>query len=234
MNEISTKVVKLDLNIILDNFYKPALWDKKWTIFEYDGYTVTFQLQQINTQSKSIYYEVKLYREGLLLSGSYYNNISVHKDHRNIKVIQQGISGRVIDIISYYEKNIITMTAAYQEADSLQRHIIDQAREKAEALLDELEITNDEIREAYVEAQESKHKTSDYTDRVLELYRYKKTLKLYYAYALYSGEKARIDKFKEVAKLNGFKVGAIRKEVKEQLDHIQKGDFKDTLEMDKI
>lgn len=234
MNAISTKVVKLDINFILDNFHRPALWDKKWTIFEYDGYTVTFQLQQINTQSKSVYYELKLYRQGNLLSVSYYNSISVHKDHRNIKVIQQGISGRVIDIISYYEMDIIKMTTAYREAEGLERDIVLEAREKAEALLDELSITNDEIREAYIDAQESKHKTSQYTSNVLRLYQYKKTLKLYYAYALYSGEKPRIDKFKEISKLNGFKVGALRKEIKEQLDLIEKGDFKDTLEMDKI
>jgi len=61
MNEISTKVVKLDFNYILDNCFKPQLWDKTWTIFAYDSYKITFELDTINTKNKSVRYLMRLY-----------------------------------------------------------------------------------------------------------------------------------------------------------------------------
>lgn len=234
MNEISTKVVKLDINFILDNFYKPNLWGKTWTIFEWDGYKITFTIHTINTEFGSLYYRLKLHKDGATLARSSYNPISYQKEHRNIKVIQKGISGAAIRLIGDYEKDLIRITNAYQEAEALEHKIELEAEAKAEALLDELEITNEEIREAYIESQKQKHETSEYTSNVLDVYQYKKCLKLYYSYALFSGETDRIDKFKNIAKLNGFKVGALRKEIKEKLDLIQTGDFSDTLEMDEI
>ena len=236
MNEISTKVSRLDLNFILDNCFKPSLWDKIWTIFVYDGYKITFEIFGIDTKSKKVNYSLKLYQPKKSWSNqTTSDSINFQKEHRNLDVIQKGINGRILRwLIEWEERNLIKETNAYKEASDYEEQLERIAKEKAKDLLDELSITNDDIREAYIDSQVSKHQTEIYTDKVLELYRGTKLSKLLMSYCLFSNDKENYDKYKKIAKLNGFKIGDVRKEIKTELDKIEYGEMYEMLEMDSI
>ena len=236
MNELSTKVTKLDLNFISDNCFKPALWDKTWTIFAYDGWKITFELQSINTKSKQVGYVLKLYKPNRTYncqSGT--GEINFQKEHRNLEVIQKGLDGKILRwLIEWEERNMIRETTAYIEADDYEQELLKTVKQKAEDLLDELGITNEEIRDAYIDSQENKYSTDEYTDKVFYLYKGTKLTKLYMSYCLFTGDKENYDKYKKIAKLNGFKIGDTRKEIKAQLDKIEYGDMYEELEMDEV
>ena len=236
MNEISTKITRLDLNFILDNCYKPSLWDKVWTIFVYDGWRITFELNSINTKNKQLNFYLKLYEP----NRSYHcnstgDNMNFQKEHRNLEVIQKGINGSILRwLLEWHERTIIQKTESYQQAYSYQNQLEALAEEKAIALLDELNITNSDIREAYIDSQKEKHKTSKYTEEVMQLYKGTKLTKLLMSYCLFTNDKTNYEKYRKIAKLNGFKVGDVRKEIKAELDKIESGEMYEELEMDII
>ena len=236
MNEISTKITRLDLNFILDNCYKPSLWDKVWTIFAYDGWKITFELNSINTKNKQVSFTIKLYEP----NKSYHctstsDSMNFQKEHRNLEVIQKGINGSILRwVLEWHERVIISKTESYQQAYSYQNQLEELAEEKATALLDELGITNEDIREAYIDSQKGKHKTSKYTEAVMELYKGTKLTKLLMSYCLFADDKNNYAKYRKIAKLNGFKVGDVRKEIKSELDKLESGEMYEELEMDNI
>lgn len=236
MNELSTKVTKLDLNFILDNCFRPSLWDKVWTIFSYDGWKVTFELTSINTKTKSVGYVVKLYQPNKTwVAQTSTGDMNFQKEHRNLEVIEKGLNGKVLRwLIEWQERVLIRETTAYKEAYEYEVQLEEVAEQKAKDLLDELGITNEDIRDAYIDSQKSKHSTSQYTDMVFKTYKGTKLSKLYMSYCLFTRDKENYDKYKKIAKLNGFKIGDTRKEIKEQLDKIEYGEMYEELEMDAI
>ena len=236
MGELSTKIIKLDLNFILDNCFKPALWDKTWTIFAYDGYKVTFELTSINTKSKSVGYVVKLYSPNKAWGYQTSNgDMNFQKEHRNLEVIEKGLNGKILRwLIEWRERELIRETTAYKEAYEYENQLEEIAKQKAKDLLDELGITNEDIRDAYIDSQQNKHSTSQFTDKVFETYKGTKLSKLYMSYCLFTSDKENYDKYKKIAKLNGFKIGDTRKEIKKQLDKIEYGDMYEELEMDEV
>lgn len=236
MNELSTKVTKLDLNFILDNCFRPSLWDKVWTIFSYDGYKITFELNSINTKSKSVGYVVKLYSPNKTWAAqSSTGDMNFQKEHRNLEVIEKGLNGKILRwLIEWQERELIRKTTAYKEAYEYENQLENIAEQKAKDLLDKLGITNEDIRDAYIDSQKSKHSTSQFTDMVFKTYKGTKLSKLYMSYCLFTRDKENYDKYKKIAKLNGFKIGDTRKEIKEQLDKIEYGEMYEELEMDAI
>lgn len=235
-NVLSTKVSRLDLNFILDNCFKPNLWDKVWTIFAYDGYKVTLELSSINVKSKQLTYTLKLYPKNKSYSTQQTSNyVNFQKEHRNIETIEKGLNGYVLRwLIETEERSMIRKTTAYIEADNYEDSLEELAKEKAKDLLDELGITNEDIREAYIDSQGSKHQTSQFTSRVLELYKGTKLPKLLMSYCLFTNDKENYDKYKKIAKLNGFKIGDTRKEIKAELNKIEIGEMYEELEMDEV
>ena len=70
--QVSTSVVKLDLNYILDNFFKPSLWKKTWTVFAYDKYEVKVNLSSIYPKSQNVYFDICLFDKGSKVKEKFY------------------------------------------------------------------------------------------------------------------------------------------------------------------
>jgi len=161
--------------------------------------------------------------------------MNFQKEHRNLEVIEKGINGKIIRwLIEWEERKLIKETSAYKEAEQYEDDFNDLIEEKAKDLLDELGITNEDIRDAYIESQKDKLSTSQFTERVLETYKGTKLPKLYMSYCLFANDKETYDKYKKIAKLNGFKVGDLRKEIKAELNKIEIGEMYDEIELDEV
>lgn len=228
-NDLSTKIVRLDLDFILDNCFKPALWDKEWTIFKYDGYRITIGISNIDVRRKQVSCAIKLYKEGehhdwAAQSDSY--EINFQKEHRNLEVIQKGLNGRIFRwLLEWEERHLIQETVAYQEAEAFQEKLESRAKEMAEAYLDEKGIEDDEIREAYIERMIDNANTSKYTDEVYEAYKGSKLPKLFLSYALFAEDEEAYAKYKKLARANGFKIGHLRSEIKAEFAKIEAGEM---------
>lgn len=233
MTAISTKVVKLDLDFILDNFYKPALWGKKWTIFEYDGYFITFEILHIEINNKRLWCHLGLNKGGETLRSNYLF-LPFDKAHRNLKVLNRRLSSSVASLIKSFEEDLIKMRDAYIEADRLEHEFKEYIRILAIEFLDDEGVANSDIREAYINAQVNNADTPNYSGKVIKEYQYTILSKLHLSWFYFADAEYFKDVIDKVGRLNGFKVGAIRKEIQKELDAIVRGDFKDTIELDEI
>lgn len=233
-NAVSTKVVKLDLDFILDNFWKPVLWGKTWTIFEYNGYRVTIEIESIYPKYSRVWFYIRLYGQtGKELNTEMFG-INFEKGNRNLTAIQNRIDGAVWNVFVAFEKDQIRMRSAYQETLELQRIAKDTYEEKANDFLDELGIENEEVREAYVIAQRGKVDYSDKLLKILDEYKYTIMHKELMGFALFADSERLLERTEDFGRLNGFKIGAIRKEIKKELESIEIGDFYETIELDEL
>ena len=227
MNELSTKITRLDLDYILDNCFKPALWDKQWTIFKYGNYKITFEIWSIDVKRKQVHCTLRLFDS----KGSFYPRdtdyeINFQPENRNLQVIQSGLNGKIYRwLIETAEQWLIMQTPAYQEAQNYQARLVELAEEKAIALLNEQNITDEDVREAYIGKKRDDAYTWKYTVRVDEDYKGSKLTSLFLAYALFADDKEHYEYYKKLAKVRGFKLGKLRKEIKAELAKIESGEM---------
>lgn len=164
MNNVSTVVTKLDFNFILDNFHRRKLWDKTWTIFEYGEMKTEISIASIQPRSGSVEFLLVTFLgdniERTLI------DISYKQDHRNMEAIHNRIRGAIVRDLNYIERRILRQTPEYFKAEAADESYESFIREEAEEVLDDNNITHDDIREAYIDSQVSKF-ASEYADDFL-------------------------------------------------------------------
>ena len=173
--EVSTYVYKLDVKTILDNYDKKSFWQKSWTIYKAKDYQIKLSIAEILIQRNQITFKVfpeminscyKLRRtnkKACLSSWDYaVLNIPIRDDYTQIKFENDLVCAcqRVIDGL---ENRLIAQYSEFQLASELDDAETNIAHEQAENFLNEHNITNKDIREAYIEAYVSKVATCDHS-----------------------------------------------------------------------
>ncbi len=234
MNEISTKIQKLDLSFILDHFLSERLWEKKWDIFVYNGVQVSASITSINVRRKTVEMEIKTNMRGFCEKMGYNlwgyddtDSISLPYEiaHRNIQLFENQIFRAMIRSIEWIEQRVIKTTDTYHEAEAHHRKFKDKLIEIAEKFLDEQGVKHKEIREAYITKYLNEAEIPDFTYDVISLYKHTKVSKLLVMASLFFDNKEGKEKYSKYIQLNGFKVGAIRKELAELREKIEDDEF---------
>ena len=234
MNSVSTNIVKLDLDFLLDNCHRPALWGKKWTIFRYGDYEITFTISTIYVKSREMTYETALYVKGALVSTDANGGLPMDREHRNHKVLQRRINRYVVDyLIGWHEKRLIERSEDY---GSIFRSI--QARRevmKARAieLLDGMGIAHAGIREAYINAQKDKVR-ADALEELTDYMRGRVLTPLYLSYALFANDKELYDKYIQLLSVPKEESDVLVSKMTEELGQIPQTDMVYKIELDSI
>ncbi|OPZ33917.1 MAG: hypothetical protein BWY97_00063 [Tenericutes bacterium ADurb.BinA124] len=161
-NQLSTKIVKLDLDVILANYNKPAFWKKSWTIFKSDTLTLVAEIVQIDVRSSLItmniksasskYYDKKARKQANIswVNASLTIPFAEGNEYTKEK-FQSDLVQCCIRVIRSIETELIEKFAEYRNAKTLAYVEAEKLREIAEAYLDANNVTNSEIREGYIE-----------------------------------------------------------------------------------
>ena len=234
--QLSTSVVKLDLNYILDNFFKPSLWKKTWTVFAYDKYEVKVNLSAIFPKNQNVYFDISLFNKGSIVKEKSIS-FNYDKGNRNLVAITNNFNGSIIRLIEEYEEILIKRTWAYKKAEEVNTVRAEAYRKAAKEKLEELESLSipvidqfiDEISEMYIDNQVSKAYDFTTQNEIITGNRGKILKSLYLSYMLYAEMNERREKFiKEVryyAKPTSKMIGKILSE----LSRVKKIDFIDTI-----
>jgi hypothetical protein len=229
MSELSTKIVKLDLDFILNHYLNRALWKKKWTIFKFDGYKITAHLYNLNFEDDKVSLLISLYSAlGTRLDYEFVY-LSTNDEHRNLKVLNQKLSGKVVMLIETLERSKIRQLDEYQDAIDAEHRAKAIIKERAEALLDELEITNDDIRQAYIDSQRSNSRI-DYTSAVVSAYKYKILTSFYLTYLRYADYENKYNSILEEIDKPDYDPS----ELDEFINSMETGEFSESLQLDEI
>lgn len=228
---VSTVVTKLEdyLAFILENYAKKSLWGKVWTIYQWGKNKITMQLETINVRSKTIVLRLNIYSGGLeerfkLWSYDDVESITIPYDkaHSNIELFKTQIINRALYGIAWNERRAIQEKDVYMEATQLEREYKDNLIKIAEDFLDEQNVSNDAIREAYIDSFIDKSNVPSYINDVIDEYEFTIDSKNLIMFCLFAGASDETkQKYIDKARLDSFEIGKMRKEMKALTDEME-------------
>ena len=147
MNQLAIKVYNIDYDFIIKNYLDKSLWHKEWTLFIYKDVTFTISLSKIDVRDESISFHVRIHAPGFTT----YEVFWYYMQQMSIKILKQQIEGCMFRLIEAYEEDKIRCEQEYIDIKNSEWDEKDQLRSIAESFLDENGVTNDEIREVYID-----------------------------------------------------------------------------------
>ena len=146
-NQLAIKVYDIDYDFIIKNYLDKSLWHKEWTLFVYKNITFTISLSQIDVKDESISFHVHIYAPEFCR----YEAFWYYMQQMSIKILKQQIEGCMFRLIEAYEEGKIKDEQEYRDIRNSEWDEKDRLRTIAENFLDENSVTNDEIREVYID-----------------------------------------------------------------------------------
>lgn len=221
-NKLTTIMYKLDYDYIFKNFLKKELWEKEWCLFEHDDLKIIAKLSNIDIERKKV--SMKIYMEDNYWTYSfayfYYDEA-----HYNQKCFQNSINDSVISVIKEYENFKIYKTDEYKNAEIAESEQRDELRSLAEDFLDNNGISNDVVRDAYIDAFISENQRYLTLDVIRE-YRFKKTTNMYVLYASYINDDELFEKYRPyLDESTNFE--EIMEEIEQVKNDIEEGYYRD-------
>lgn len=169
-NDVAVKVYKVDYDFIIKNYLSPAMWEKTWTLFVYRDISITLDISYITVRPRKICFDIKIRQ------GEYMTNTSIyyHIDNSNYNVLKKQINGAIETLIGYYENGHIRQENDYRAIKNAGYDEEDLLTEIANKFLDENGVTNEDIREVYIDAYVSNNKkTNSYLSNYLSGRKYR-------------------------------------------------------------
>ena len=148
MNELVIKQYKIDYDFIVKNYLSPKLWDMVWNLFVYNDTIVTLQLYSIDTRQRRISFIVKIKDSKI---DRVTTTITYDLQNSNYEVLKKQINGAIRSCITLQEELHIQREDFYLRIQSSQFDEREILRDIAKNFLDENNVYNDDIREAYIE-----------------------------------------------------------------------------------
>lgn len=189
-NSLSTKLVYLDLKTIMENYRKPEFWEKDWLIFKSKELEITWSITSIDVLSNTIKSCI-CFRAGHITRGGkkfwfpsaftskhdwYYETvcrpIPIENSDYTQEAFDRNILNTILSSIRYLEMEFARDTYEYKKALELEDEQRERLEEIAEEFLDEKGVSNESIRDAYIEKYVDDNK-ENYRDKVLENSRFR-------------------------------------------------------------
>ena len=147
------KVYNIDYEFIIKNYLSQHLWQKIWTLLQYKEHIITLNLYKIMTKDNEIVFEIKY--QGFW--GTEYVNYNIA--NTSIKILKQQINGAMFRIIERYEESLIESSEGYKRIEDSKWEERMTLKSIASDFLDREGVTNDEIREVYIDRYVDKNET---------------------------------------------------------------------------
>lgn len=229
------KVYDIDYSFILKNYLNPEMWTKKWTLFQYKEFVFTLNIARINCEDEQIVFNLTL--EDVLHPEKYYTewnsypnkvilNVYYNLKINDIKILKKKIYTQMIEAIGVLEFRRCYATTDYKIIKESKDIEEKELTKIAESFLDDNGVTNEIIREAYIEKYLDDNcqidaKLHEYSQSM----RYKLLTDLYLVVAESQQDKKLIDKIiKENQEFED-----IYREIEEYMVQLETEEYKDEL-----
>lgn len=142
------KVYKVDYDFLIKNYLDPSLWKKTWTIYVCKDNVFTICLSSIDCNGMSVYFKIRYNKL------QYWESRCIEyplNGEMSIDILMRKINATIWNLMCDYEEKLIEKSDGYNRIASQISEEKDRLREIAEEFLDDNNITNDSIREAYID-----------------------------------------------------------------------------------
>lgn len=238
------KKYEMDWNFIISNYLNPELWEKKWTLFQYKEWVITIKLNSIDCKDNRIVFLLEI--EDKSTERKYKDSWGTNRDKQcwgyinyslkieNIQFLIRKIQSGIWDLIYKLEQQNIRTFKIYEQIESSADYEKRELERIAENFLDDEGVTNEEIRDVYIENYvENNKKIEDKLDEVLYENEYTVFTDFYLIYAESTKDEKMIEKAKNKTKKVA-DIESIQEEVEEYMKKMETEEFenemKDNLE----
>lgn len=233
------KVYDIDYSFIIKNYLNPEMWQKTWTLFQYKTFVVTLRLTSINCQDEKINFEIKIKDNSEENEYSYEWGRNLDKDandyaYYSLKIndlnfLKNSVENSVFDAIEKLERYNIVASEDYQNLKEMHSNEQDSLRKIAEDFLDANNVSNEDIRETYIDAYVSNNaKLDGYLGRMLVEKQYIMFPDLYLMFANATRNDKTIKKWEKILAENN-NIEELKTEVQEYLEYMQSEDFENDM-----
>ena len=223
------KVWKMDYSFIIKNYLNPALWQKTWTLFEYKDFVITIKLTKIETENMRIVFRLNLRDNSRPNTWGDQEDVSYSLKGSSIKFLIKNINGAIFRMISYHERNhVLEDLPVYIDAKQQGDIEIEKLTVLASEFLDDEGVTNEEIREAYIDKYVDDNKQNDkYLQRLRSAYEYHLLTDFYLVFAESIGDDAKYQTVMD--KLEENEIENVLKEINQYKTYIETDDYQEEM-----
>lgn len=223
------KVWKMDYSFIVKNYLNPALWQKTWTLFEYKDFVITIKLTKIETENMRIVFRLNLRDNSRPNTWGDQEDVSYSLKCSSIKFLIKSINGAIFRMISYHERNhVLEDLPVYIDAKQQGDIEIEKLTVLASEFLDDEGVTNEEIREAYIDKYVDDNKQNDkYIQRLRSAYEYHLLTDFYLVFAESIGDDAKYQTVMD--KLEENEIENVLKEINQYKTYIETDDYQEEM-----
>ncbi len=228
------KVYEVDYSFIIKNYLDEKMWEKEWTIFIYKGFQITLKLSSIDVRTKAIYFEVNI-QDNNENNKSYWTR-SVKDTFKyvlsidNIDVLKKSLNHKIFELIQKLENDAyIEYTDEFFKLDEMQDNERQELQEIAKDFLDSEGVSNDDIREAYIDYYIDKNeKVYDLRNEYRSKMKYRMITDFYLIFLQATEDKERIAIIER--KIGSEELKNTLEEIKEYEEYMKTEEFKEEME----
>ena len=223
------KIWKMDYSFIIKNYLNPALWQKTWTLFEYKDFVITIKLTKIETENMRIVFRLNLRDNSRPNTWGDQEDVSYSLKCSSIKFLIKNINGAIFRMISYHERNhVLEDLPVYIDAKQQGDIEIEKLTVLASEFLDDEGVTNEEIREAYIDKYVDDNKQNDeYIQRLRSAYEYHLLTDFYLVFAESIGDDAKYQTVMD--RLEENEIENVLKEISQYKTYIETDDYQEEM-----
>lgn len=233
------KKFDMDYSFILKNYLNPELWQKEWNLFVYKEFVISLKLSSIDCSENEICFSIKVKDTGNTRDYYYewgrdydkYSSTSIRYNLgiNNIEILKRKIESAIYNCILTLEKRYIRSLSDYRDIKEFKNKEIEQLEAIANQFLDDNNVSNEEIRDVYVENYVENNSTID--NRLREFVdKYEYTLFTdFYLTFVNSTNNESLEKLNNnnLDKINN--IEDIKQEVEEYMAQMETEEFKEQL-----
>lgn len=151
MNLPQIKTYEIDYQFIIDNYTDPKLWDKVWNLFIFKNYVYTLTLSSIDVKKYEISFEMRLESDLDFYNHNKSTIIKHNLKNSTIEILKKQINGSMFTLAEWLEKEVIQNSSEYQEIENSKYNERQYLEDIANEFLDDNGVTNNDIREVYID-----------------------------------------------------------------------------------
>lgn len=149
--QVSTQLVRADIEEIRANFMKPEFWQKKWAIFRHGNAVCTLSIGSIDVEKMTV--SMKIRSSDAEFSWEYSSfDVPVNHPEYSQKKFSIDIENSLLERIHDEEKDRLRQSMTYAKLYDEGLRIDAEIQKRAADWLDEKGETNEKIRETYIDA----------------------------------------------------------------------------------
>ena len=235
------KNYEIDYSFIIKNYLNPEMWQKKWNLFVYKSYVFTLRMNSIYVQDEKVNFYVRL--EDILNTTDYRDDWNDYQNENyveefvqyslkinDVSFLEKMINTAMLSCIEKLERKKIMGLEAYQEIRDGGKQEEQTLTQIAEDFLDDNNVSNEDIRDAYIEVfvdnnKRIDSKLSEYKD----LRKYNELTDLYLIFANVNKDEKLLDKVKEKS-LDLDKLKDFELEVLDYIENLETEEFTEEMQ----